>query len=100
MSEPRRTTARRATRRTKKVSEPAPEAVSVAPEPTPAPAPEPTAALEPAPAPQPREWVPIIYEGQGVFADRQAGVFVAGTRTRLRERVASRLLRIDGFRLA
>ncbi|MBX3471341.1 MAG: hypothetical protein KF878_31110 [Planctomycetes bacterium] len=96
MSEPRRTTARRATRRTKKVSEPAPEAAVVAPEPAPAPQPAPA----PEPAPAPREWVPIIYEGQGVFADAQAGVFVAGTRTRLRERVASRLLRIDGFRLA
>ncbi|MCO5172024.1 MAG: hypothetical protein M9894_37475 [Planctomycetes bacterium] len=115
MSEPRRTTARRGTKRTRKLAEPVAAPVSGparSPEPTPpeqAPAPEPTPASAPTPplappaAPAPaagREWVPIVYEGEGVFADAQAGVFVAGTRTRLRERIASRLLRVEGFRLA
>lgn len=109
--EARKTTARRGrgTTRTKKiavppepaiaptseVAAPAPEVATIAPQPevvTP-PAPTPTAEA-------PREWVPIVYEGEGVFADSDAGVFVSGTRTRLRAKIAARLLRFDGFRLA
>lgn len=109
--EGRKTTARRgrgATARTKKV---APEPIVTAPAPESAPAPEPVVsepapiAVEPAPvvvepAPEQREWVPVVYTGDGVFSDSDAGVFVTGTRTRLRARVAARLLRFEGFRLA
>ena len=85
MGEQKKTTARRprATSRTKKLELPTQE---VAP---------------PAPTPAPLgEWVPIIYDGATVFADADAGVFVTGTRTRLKARVAARLLRVEGFRLA
>lgn len=107
--ETRKVTARRrrGTARTKKVVAP-PEAAT-APSPSelapPAPAidPEPVVAARPEPTATewgPRDWVPIVYEGQGVFADGDAGVFVHGTRTRLRAKVAARLLRVEGFRLA
>lgn len=108
MGEPKKTTARRprATTRTKKLELPAAE-VAIAPTPVPASAPveapAPTIAEAPA-APPPSapfgEWVPIIYDGPTVFADADAGVFVTGTRTRLKARVAARLLRVEGFRLA
>jgi hypothetical protein len=118
MAEAKKTTARRprATTRTKKlvaeeVSAPqvtsapiiaasAPASIIAASAPAPiiaASAPAPIIVDSPAPL---GEWVPIIYDGATVFADADAGVFVAGTRTRLKARVAARLLRVEGFRLA
>jgi hypothetical protein len=85
---------RKTTRTTKKMKAVEPEAIAPPPPPPPPP--------PPAPAPEPRsfgEWVPIIYEGD-IFADADGGVFVRGTRTRLKAKVATRLLNVDGFRLA
>ncbi len=109
--ETRKPTARRArsTTRTKKL---AAAPVEVAAEPSREELGAPVSAATPAdtapaaqtastqPSPEPREWVPVVYEGEGVFSDGVAGVFVTGTRTRLRAPVAARLLRLDGFRLA
>jgi hypothetical protein len=44
-------------------------------------------------------WVSVVYEGGATFCDDQAGVFVNGTRTRLRAPIAERLLTLDGFRM-
>lgn len=118
-----RTTARRSTRRITKATEPAPEASapppaeSFAPPPPPAPESPPrdpfagperetfegpgaTAAFQRAVAAPSSEWIPIVYEGRGVFVDRDAGVFTTGLRTRLRAPLASRLLGFEGFRQA
>jgi hypothetical protein len=98
VGEQKKTTARRprATTRTKKLLvEEAPPVIAEAP--------APATIVEPPPPPPPPplgEWVPIVYEGAAVFSDADAGVFVAGTRTRLKARVAARLLRVEGFRLA
>jgi len=99
MGEPKKTTARRprATTRTKKLELPAVEVASSSP-PVEAPIVV-EASAPPALAPL-GEWVPIVYDGATVFADADAGVFVTGTRTRLKARVAARLLRVEGFRLA
>lgn len=103
MGEQKKTTARRprATTRTKKVE---PSLLVEEAPPVMAEAPAPAAIVEPPPPPPPPpplgEWVPIVYEGATVFSDADAGVFVAGTRTRLKARVAARLLRVEGFRLA
>lgn len=106
--EARKTTARRGrtTTRTKKVA-PQPEPAVTAPPPIEAPSPAPPPPPPPTPMPTPatptiegRDWVPVVYEGDGVFSDSDAGVFVTGTRTRLRPRVAARLLRFEGFRIA
>ncbi len=59
-----------------------------------------TAAFQRAVAAPPSEWIPIVYEGRGVFVDRDAGVFTTGLRTRLRAPLASRLLGFEGFRQA
>jgi hypothetical protein len=44
-------------------------------------------------------WVSVVYEGGATFCDDQAGIFVNGTRTRLRAPIAERLLTLDGFRM-
>lgn len=44
-------------------------------------------------------WVSVVYEGGATFCDDVAGVFVNGTRTRLRAPIAERLLTLDGFRM-
>ena len=46
------------------------------------------------------EWVGVVYEGPEMFVHAQAGVFVRGTRTRLRREVAAELAARNGFRLA
>ena len=50
----------------------------------------------------PREtaWIEVSYEGRGIFVHREAGVFVPGTRTRLRSHLANQLRGTEGIRLA
>jgi hypothetical protein len=93
-------TTKRTTRRTKTLEAIDASPATPAPTPAPAPTPEPAPAPEPAPPQVHGEWVPIVYEGEGLFADADAGVFARGTRTRLRAQVAARLLGISGFRAA
>lgn len=44
------------------------------------------------------QWVGVVFEGSGVVAHAQAGVFTPGTRTRLRGDLANQLFGVAGFR--
>jgi hypothetical protein len=87
--------------------EPAPELV----QPAPAAAPAPTVSA-PAPGPQGEvlrfdpsrwsredEWVAVAWEGPGLFAHAEAGVFAPGVTTRLRAALAAKLAGEAGFRV-
>jgi hypothetical protein len=101
-------TAKPAKKASPKAKAPAPKAKKAAPKATkPAPAPKPAPAAKPV---EPRAkivlrptsdgWVEVTYEGEGMFVHRDAGVFVRGTTTRLKAKIADQLRGTQGFRLA
>ena len=79
-----------------------PEDAAVQPEPAPEPAPaEPEpASSQPEPAAttwDPDAWVRVSYTGEGLIQHPEAGLFVHGTTTMLRGRVAESFVGVEGF---